>query len=368
MPNIINVPLSALRPNPYQPPGRLAMPEEQARKGGESILRSGLIQIPVARGKDGVYEIGDGWQRKCWYEWLVKNGHPEFDSLPVDLRELIDEQMADLIEETDENKQNMTVFDRAWLWKKRLADFPKITQKDFAARRGISQGELSNTIRLLDLPEKVQAMIISGEISESHGRALLALKEPSLIFGFATQIEPTKMSVTKLEDEIKEYLNRQKPKLKETPPEEDIAEGDTEENIETAAEAVEEELTQLEREEQTIVSEKPDNISEEAQTVTEKAGELAVEIVQNTFGKKPAAQKTPPKPPAAAPLPPAPLAKPNWSRKIIIEEKQDYCIASCMKAGGVPVAKKMDGDFHHAVAAALQWVEELEEQWNKEGK
>ena len=347
--NIIKVPLSQLRPNPYQPPNRLIVKEEEARQGGESILRSGLIQIPVARGRDGVYEIGDGWQRKCWFEWLVKNGHKEFDSLPIDLRDLTDEQMADLVEDTDENKKNMNVFDRAWLWKKRLADFPKTTQKQFALRRGISQGELSNTIRLLDLPAKLQDMIISHEITESHGRALLALKEPALITEYADNIKAHGWSVAQVDEAIKIRLDKQKPKLVEPPPPAPpVAEPERKPENQSAAEQPESEAGEEEPEEQ--VDEKP------------------------AEGKKSSAAKAPPKkePPKPAPPPPAaPIApkevKPTWKRKLVLEEIGESVRMSYGKVGGVPAFRTFPGDMEAALTQLDAARREIEAQWENAG-
>jgi ParB family chromosome partitioning protein len=214
----IFIKLDKLQPNPYQPPTRVAVPEETARQFGQSILEQSLLQLPVVRMVDGRYEVGDGWLRLSGFKWLAVNGHPEYSEMPVILRGFTDQQMADLVIETNDTRKQLNPIERAWYYRKYLADFRNVTQAEFAQRRGISQGELANTMRLLDLPEKVRGMIISHEISESHGRALLALKEPLAMIDFAANITTYGWSVANLDSNIKTYLEAQKPKLMETPP------------------------------------------------------------------------------------------------------------------------------------------------------
>jgi hypothetical protein len=75
---IIYVDINELQPNPYQPESRLEVPEEVAKKFGLSILEHGLLQMPVATISSDHYEMGDGWLRRSGFEWLTKNGHPEY--------------------------------------------------------------------------------------------------------------------------------------------------------------------------------------------------------------------------------------------------------------------------------------------------
>ena len=167
--------------NPYQPPGRIEITEEEARRGWESLERSGLIHFPIVRkspdkSADGYYEVGDGWQRRCWYLYGWKNeGMEKYSTLPCVVRELDDQQVADLAMEANQQRKDMTAIDLAWQFKKYLDEFD-VTQEAFAAGRGISQEKVSNTIRLLELPEPVQQKIISKEITETHARQLLRLK------------------------------------------------------------------------------------------------------------------------------------------------------------------------------------------------
>jgi ParB family chromosome partitioning protein len=324
--------LGDLKPNPYQPPTRLVLKEEDARRGGGSILRSGLLQIPVGRKVDkgnGVFEfqIGDGWQRHEWFKWLTENGHPEYDRMPIQLRPFSDQDMADLIEETDENKSNLNIIEKAWLWRKYLADFRFVTQVELARRRGVSQGEIANAIRLLDLPVEVQDMIITQEINLTHGRVLLQLGSSNDMKSFAGETIKNKWTVATLDDQVKMYLESQKPKLE----------------METPAPVITEEE------------------EEEGETYKKPAKKKTAAKVEPTV-----VSKVEPKKPAAPA--PAKIAV-NWGRKLVIEEKKDHILLSVMKAGGMPAFKKLEGvDIIAAICFAQGWLQDLEEQWNKEKK
>jgi len=171
------IPLEDLLPNPYQPATRAEVDPETAKKFALSIQQHGLIQTPVVRvGKeDGKYEIGDGWLRRAGFAYLASNiTNSPYRKMPCVVRQLTDQQMADMVLEANTIRKDLNPIELAKLYKKYLDDFG-IPQVDLARRHNCSQGEIANTIRLLDLPADIQEKIISQEISETHGRQLLRL-------------------------------------------------------------------------------------------------------------------------------------------------------------------------------------------------
>ena len=421
-PNIIKIDLKMLRPTPWQPPARLIVHEDECKKWGEDILNNGLRQIPVGRGKDGVYEIADGWQRKNWFEWLFLNGHPEYSSLPVNLQDITDEQMSKYPEITDESKKKMTVIDRAWSWKKRLADFPKTTQAEFAAEHGVTQSVIANTIRLLDLPESIQQDIISQKISVTHGIALLALKNDKVALEFAENVKNFGWSVVNLESNIKIYLAAQKPKLIEdsqvafvqatidtylpvTPAEEKVTDGqdaegepippDNEPDEELENESGEEEATIPDCCEDCGNQDDCDRSYFRRDEVGTYSCENRKPIFKGTAAaekkNKPAAKtlpvKTPPAktpPPPAKKTPPVPekpaaAAKPKWQRKLVLEEKKDCVMVTYGKAGDMPKFDKVTIDFDMLITKQIEekagmdnplyaFMKKVEAEWLKEVK
>jgi ParB family chromosome partitioning protein len=173
---IKDISLEDLLPNPYQPASRIQVDPETANKFGLSIKEHGLIQTPVVRpGKDSKYEIGDGWLRRAGFLCnLQEFGLQEYAKMPCVVRKLTDQQMADMVMEANTVRKDLNPIELAMFYKRYLEDF-KVPQVELARRHNCSQGEIANTIRLLELPADIQGKIISQEISETHGRQLLRL-------------------------------------------------------------------------------------------------------------------------------------------------------------------------------------------------
>jgi ParB/RepB/Spo0J family partition protein len=174
---IIFIALKDLLPNPYQPATRFHVDPETAKKFALSIQVHGLIQTPVVRKakEDGQYEIGDGWLRRAGFAYLLQEFNlQEYAKMPCVVRELTDQQMADMVLEANTIRKDLNPIELARLYKRYLDDF-KIPQVELAKRHNCTQGEIANTIRLLELPADIQEKIISQEISETHGRQLLRL-------------------------------------------------------------------------------------------------------------------------------------------------------------------------------------------------
>jgi ParB/RepB/Spo0J family partition protein len=171
--------LAQLDPNPYQPRTRAAVSPETAEQYGKSILKNGLLQIPLVRqapfgNKGERYEMGDGWLRLAGHKWLVEKGHPEFKQIQVEVRDISDEQMAQMVFEANGVRKDLDPIEKAQYFKKYLADF-KITEQQLADKLSISQGEVANTLRLLDLPSEIQSQVSSGAIPQTHARHLIRL-------------------------------------------------------------------------------------------------------------------------------------------------------------------------------------------------
>jgi ParB/RepB/Spo0J family partition protein len=168
-----------------------------------SIKDHGLAQIPVGRERDGYCEIGDGYLRweafKLLHERYPGDGYHE---MPAVIRDLSDQQMADLALQANLKRKDLSLIDLAKSYRRYLEEF-KVTQEELAASMGISQPALANTIRLLELPEQVQQMIISQEITPAHGRQLLKLKDlPDAQVGLAAEVKKEGLTVRQLDRQL----------------------------------------------------------------------------------------------------------------------------------------------------------------------
>lgn len=242
----IRVSLDKIFPNPYQPESRLNIDDATREKFGKSIQEHGLIQTPVARKKIGTrtittlfnakdevpyetgdYEMGDGWLRLQGFRWLKEHGAAGFDEITIDVRTLTDRQMANMVLEANSVRKDLSPIEQANFFKKYLTDF-KITQTELARIHNITQGEVANTIRLLDLPGEVQAKVISQEITETHARQLLRLNyNPELQKKILETSVKRELSVNELSNEVaRQMYHESKPldeKYTSEKPEFDIA-------------------------------------------------------------------------------------------------------------------------------------------------
>ena len=84
-----------------------------------------------------------------------------------------------------------------------LANEYRMTQEDIAARVGKSRSAIANTMRLLDLPSDVRALVVDGKLSAGHARALLGLIQPALMLTLAEKAVENEYSVRDMEEEVR---------------------------------------------------------------------------------------------------------------------------------------------------------------------
>jgi ParB/RepB/Spo0J family partition protein len=184
---IQQIQLDRVDPNPWQT--RSVQPDpEYIAELADDIEQRGLLQVPIGRisrnGKsmedpETRIQLAFGHNRLAAYIYL-SNNHPGvgIDSpwarMPVDIRALGDEEMADMAWAENERRRDHTPVDRALAIRKRMDDFGW-SQAQVAEHLGISRPMVSNSLRLLRLPEEYQEKLRSGEISERQAMALLPL-------------------------------------------------------------------------------------------------------------------------------------------------------------------------------------------------
>lgn len=204
---IINAPLSMLRVSPWQP-RRIegyVVPDPLV----ESIRKHGLLQVPVGRivknGDGDVVEIGDGWQRWQAYEKLSRDDPDKYGRLPVIVRDLSDQDMADLAVESNEKRNDLNPIELATFFRRYLAEF-NVTQEQLADKFSMSQPAVANTMRLLNLQPEVRTLIVSQEITPTHGRALLKVEDAGHQVELARWAASEKPTVVQLDREILQTL------------------------------------------------------------------------------------------------------------------------------------------------------------------
>ncbi len=200
--------LAALVPGKYQP--RTRMDEGALYELAESIKSQGIMQpILVRRVSDEHYEIIAGERR---FRAAKLAG---LDSVPVLVREVPDESAAVMALIENIQREDLNPLEEAQGLQRLVKEFG-LTHELAAQAVGRSRSAASNLLRLLNLAEPVQTMLMAGDIDMGHARALLALDKATQITA-GNQISAKKMSVREAENLVKKLsaefnLAPQKPK------------------------------------------------------------------------------------------------------------------------------------------------------------
>jgi ParB family transcriptional regulator, chromosome partitioning protein len=190
--------LSDMVPGVYQP--RTRMDEGALYELAESIKAQGIMQPilvrRVSRGEHvGKYEIIAGERR---YRAARLAG---LDSVPVLVKEVGDEHAAAMALIENIQREDLNPLEEAQGIARLIRDF-SLTHEQAAQAVGKSRSSASNLLRLLNLVEPVQTMLMAGDLDMGHARALLALERAAQITA-AQQIAARKLSVRETESLVK---------------------------------------------------------------------------------------------------------------------------------------------------------------------
>jgi ParB family chromosome partitioning protein len=186
--------IDLISPNPKQP--RTVFAEAALKELMVSIKEIGILQPPVVREViGGRYELIMGERR---YRAAKAVG---LKTIPVIIRQTPDNEL--LREALIENihRSQLNPLEEGAAYAQLLNDF-KCTHEELAAKLGRSRPHLSNTMRLLTLPQAVQKRVALGIISAGHARALLGLTDASEIEKLANRIVSENLSVRSVEEII----------------------------------------------------------------------------------------------------------------------------------------------------------------------
>lgn len=181
-----------IEPNPQQP--RKIFDDEALAELVHSIKEIGLLQPVVVRPKKaGGYELIAGERR------LRASKKAGLKTIPALIRQTADDAMLRDALLENLHRANLTPLEEASAYQQLLNDFGG-TQDELAAKLGRSRPQISNTLRLLNLPATVQRRVAAGVLSAGHARALLALKDAGAMEKLAARIVAEGLSVRSVEE------------------------------------------------------------------------------------------------------------------------------------------------------------------------
>ena len=200
--NVKNINITKVEPNPDQP--RDYFNEDSLEELADSIKKNGIIQPITVVDKGDHYMIVAGERR---WRAAMQLGLKE---VPVIIGDYTEQQIMEISLIENIQREDLNPIEEARAYKK-LQEALDLKQDEVAEKVSKNRATVTNSLRLLKLDEKVQNMVIEGQISAGHARALLAIEDADEQVRLAEQIFDEKMTVRDIEKYVK---NLGKPKNK----------------------------------------------------------------------------------------------------------------------------------------------------------
>ena len=193
----VTVRISEVEPNRDQP--RKHFDEEKLAELSESIKTYGILQPILVQKKEDYYEIIAGERR---WRAALKAGLKE---IPVIIREYSDQEILELSLIENIQREDLNPIEEAEAYKRLMDEFG-MSQEEMAGRVSKSRSAVANSLRLLKLQEEVRKMLIDGQISMGHARALLPLEIAEEQIAAAQKVADRHMSVRDTEKMVRDIL------------------------------------------------------------------------------------------------------------------------------------------------------------------
>ncbi len=205
----MKIAVDEIRPNPYQP--RTVFDDDALQELSQSIQQHGVFTPILVKKSVQGYDLIAGERR------LRASKLAGLSEIPAIIVEMNDQEMMEIALLENIQRENLNGIEEARAYEK-LIHRLHYTQEQLAHRVGKSREHITNTLRLLKLPEDVQEYVIHKQLSMGHVRALLGLKDEKQIRQLAKKAIDEGLSVRKVEQQVKDLTN----KKKEPKPEVDI--------------------------------------------------------------------------------------------------------------------------------------------------
>jgi ParB family chromosome partitioning protein len=201
--SIFNIEIGKIKSNPYQP--RHEMEGSDLNDLADSIKQHGILQPLIVtksvketdRGQEVEYQLVAGHRR------LAAAKIACFPHVPVIVRDSTEQQKLELALVENIQRADLNAIDRAHAFKKLCEEFD-LTHEEIARKVGKSREYVSNSIRLLGLPNNIQQSVRQGKISEGHARSIVGIKNPAAQRALFEEVLANNLSVRQVEQRTRE--------------------------------------------------------------------------------------------------------------------------------------------------------------------
>lgn len=197
--DILELRINDIEPNFEQP--RKNFNDEKLQSLAESIKQYGVVQPLVVKKENGSYKIIAGERR--WRAARIAG----LETVPVIIKDVAAKQTMEIALIENLQREDLNPIEEAMAYEKLIKEF-NMTQEEIASVVGKSRPAVANSLRLLNLDDKIREMIASGKISSGHARALLSLENVELQIKMAEEIVRKDLNVRDAEKLAKLYLSR----------------------------------------------------------------------------------------------------------------------------------------------------------------
>ena len=195
----LDLDLDLIDRNPFQT--RSSFDESKLDELASSIAASGVVQpIIVRSGRNHRYTLIAGERR------LLASRKAGKTTIPAVLREVSDLQAMEMTVVENLQRADLNPMEQAHAYQRLSREF-HLTQEQMAERTGKDRASVANFLRLLKLPDGVQAQVAEGALSFGHARALLALPSEAAIVSAAQKVMALHLSVRGTESMVQALLN-----------------------------------------------------------------------------------------------------------------------------------------------------------------
>lgn len=201
--SITEVDIDTINTNPLQP--RQFFSDEQLNELAHSIKEHGIIQPLLVKREGQQYTLIAGERR------LQAAKRANLPRVPVIVRDVTNKELLELAIIENIQRTDLNALEEAIAYQQLIDEF-NLSQVQVARRLGKSHSTVSNTLRLLHLPQEIKKALMEGIISEGHARALLGAESPKQLLSLFKQVVEKKLSVRETERLVREkngiFVNR----------------------------------------------------------------------------------------------------------------------------------------------------------------
>lgn len=190
--------LNEIEPNLNQ--ARKHFNDEKLKQLAESIRKHGVVQPIIVKQEGNVYKIVAGERR--WRAARLAG----LSTIPVIIKDLSEKQLVEISLIENLQREDLNPIEEAEAFNKLILEHD-MTQEDVSSIVGRSRPAVANSIRLLELDERVKKMVVDGLISGGHARTLLSLQDGGMQYAAAVEVGNKQLNVRETEGLVKKMLS-----------------------------------------------------------------------------------------------------------------------------------------------------------------